>query len=292
MAEISVGSAVFMVVVLLVFAVFYEKGKKRFQEYLVPLDKKDFPLKDLMPVGFAVMAFLKYQYNTSFDRKNRKLLKELQDPEYVEFYMRVYWAKAATYAMVALGLGGMVSLAADDPVMGLVIGIGLSGILVYFTWQGLQNTVQERHVAIAMDMPELVNKIVILTGAGLNTQGALAMITREMHSERLLYQELAHVMKLIDAGEPVDAAFDYLGAKCNMPEMRRLISIILQNIYRSGSDMSVALKGIGEELWTARKATALRVTEEASTKMLFPMMLMLFAVILLVIAPAVQGMQF
>ena len=73
--------------------------------------------------------------------------------------------------------------------------------------------------------------------------------------------------------------------------MRRFVSVILLNIHRAGTDVSSALKSIGEELWNSRKAAAIRVAEEASTKMLFPMMLMLFAVIMLVIVPAVQGMQ-
>lgn len=291
MAEISTASGIVLFAVIALFAFLYERGKKKYQDYLAPLDKKEFPLRDFLPVGFATMDLSRYQYNTVLDRKNRKYLKELYDPEYVEFYLRVYWAQALTYSMLAVLLGAVVSLAMNDPVTGLVIAVGLGALLPWFALRDLESKVQKRHTAIAMDMPELVNKIVILTGAGLTLQGALAKIATEMHSEKILYKELAHTMAMIDSGESADAAFDYMSIKCNMAQMRRFVAIIIQNIHRGGSDVASALKGIGDELWTSRKATALRVAEEASTKMLFPMMLMLLAVVLLVIAPAVQSMQ-
>ncbi len=291
MEEISTSAVVILFAVVAAFGLLYEKGKKKYRDYLAPLDKKEFPMRDFLPVGFALMDLIRYQYNTAFDRKNRKFLKELYDPEYAEFYLRVYWAQACSYSMIAFLLGAMVNLAINDPAVGLVIGLGLGAILPFFTMKDLENRVQKRHTAIAMDMPELVNKIVILTGAGLNLQGALYKIATEMRSDRILYQELAHAMSIIDAGESADAAFDYMSIRCNMAEMRRFCAIIIQNIHRGGTDVSSALKGIGDELWAARKAMALRVAEEASTKMLFPMMLMLFAVILLVVAPAVSGMQ-
>ena len=75
-----------------------------------------------------------------------------------------------------------------------------------------------------------------------------------------------------------------------MREMRRFVSVILQNMHRGGSDVLTALREIGKELWSARKAAARRVAEETSTKLLFPMVLMLIAVIILAIAPAVMGM--
>lgn len=291
MEDISTVSVIIFIAALGLFALLYEKGKKKFASYLEPLSKEEFPLRDMLPVGFAAMDLSKYQYNTAFDRKNRKYLKELYDPEYVEFYLRVYWAQALTYSMLAILLGALIYVAANDPMVGALVAFGMGLILPWMTMRDLENKVQKRHTAIAMDMPELVNKIVILTGAGLTLQGALSKIANEMYSDRILYRELAHTMSMIDSGESADAAFDRLGTKCNMAEMRRFIAVIIQNIHRGGSDVSAALKSIGDELWSSRKALALRVAEEASTKMLFPMMLMLLAVVLLVVAPAVQSMQ-
>lgn len=291
MQEISVSAIMIMLVVLILFGFLYETGKKKYKEYLIPLTKQEFPLKELLVVGFSILDWMHYSYHTAWDRKNRKYLRELYDPAYTEFYLRVYWAQAMTYSMLALLLGAVVNLVLGDSVIGAAIGLGLGILLPYVAGKDLEKKVEKRHRSIAMDMPGLVNKIVILTGAGLTLQGALSKITKEMYSDSVLYQELNYAITMIDAGESADTAFYHMGIRCNMVEIRRFIAIITQNIHRGSSDVSIALKEIGEELWRTRKATALRIAEEASTKMLFPMMLMLFAVILLVIAPAIQSMQ-
>ena len=291
MEEISTVSLAVMVVLLAIFTLLYERGKKKYKDYIEPLDKEEFTLKEIMPVGFLIMDLFKYQYNTALDRQNRKYLKELYDPEFSEFYLHVYWAQAATYSVLAILLGAVLNLILNDPLVGVAVGLAMGVLLPYVSLVDLQKKVQERHLAIAIDMPELVNKIVILTGAGLTLQGALSKITKEMYSDRILYQELTKSMEMIEVGETADAAFDRMAMKCNTVEMRRFLSVILQNIHRGGTDVSSALKSIGEELWNSRKAAAVRVAEEASTKMLFPMMLMLLAVIMLVVVPAIQGMQ-
>ncbi len=45
------------------------------------------------------------------------------------------------------------------------------------------------------------------------------------------------------------------------------------------------------ECWLMRKNTAQRLGEEASTKLLLPMMLMLIAILLIVAAPAILALR-
>lgn len=70
-----------------------------------------------------------------------------------------------------------------------------------------------------------------------------------------------------------------------------MTSVLIQNMNRGGTDVLLALREIGKELWNERRATAKRVAEQAGTKLLFPMMLMLLAVILIVAAPAVMSLS-
>ena len=95
----------------------------------------------------------------------------------------------------------------------------------------------------------------------------------------------------MENGETVESAMDMLCTKCNMPEVRRMSSVLIQNMNRGGTDVLLALREIGKELWNERWATAKRVAEQAGTKLLFPMMLMLLAVILIVAAPAVMSLN-
>ena len=96
----------------------------------------------------------------------------------------------------------------------------------------------------------------------------------------------------MENGMNENAALDQVVHRCNMPEMRRLIAVIEQNLQRGGSEVTIAMQTIGDEMWSNRKAKAQQIAAEAETKILFPMMLMMFSVIIMTIVPAMLGMGF
>ena len=277
-------------ILLVLFALLNSGGKKKYGAMLQALDKKEYNLKDFMPAGFALMGMTRYDYSNNLDRTLRRQLAELYPAEYVEFYLRVIWAQAATAALLGLLLTTLFFGATQGTVMYLVLGLALTAALAWASFADVKKKVDKRHAQVAIDLPDLTNQIIILSGAGLTLRAALLKIAAEMPAETPLYEMLGRVAEKMDHGASDEEAMDLLTTQCNMPEMRRFVSVILQNMQRGGSDVLTALREIGKELWSARKAAAQRVAEETSTKLLFPMMFMLFAVILLVAAPAVMGM--
>lgn len=285
----EVIAAVPFVVVMVFFLLLYSSGKKKYAAFVDALDKNDYNMKDFMPAGFAFMELIKYNYATNLDRSFRRDLAELHDKEYVEFYLRVTWALAATGGLLGLVLATMLfAVMADFMYLGL--GLALAAVLAWAAFQDTSKKVAARHASISIDLPDLTNQIVILSGAGLTLRGALLKIAQEMPAETPLYQMLDKVAEKMEHGATDEEALDIMTTQCNMPEMRRFVSVILQNMHRGGTDVLAALNEIGRELWAARKAAANRIAEETTTKLLFPMMLMLIAVIILVVAPAVMGM--
>ena len=277
-------------VVMVVFALLYLKGKAKYAAFVSALDKETFGLRDFFPVGFMAMELSGYKYASNLDRTLRRQLAELYTAEYQEFYLRVIWAQAVTNALIGLLMGTLFFAAmGGDPLM-LVVGAALGGVLAWAAFSDVKNRVEKRHLLVAVDLPDLTNQIIILSGAGLTIRAALLKISAEMPASGPLYQALAKTTGSMEHGATDEEALDQLTVACNMPQVRRFVSVILQNMHRGGADVLVALQDIGKELWEARKAAARQIAEETSTKLLFPMMLMLIAVILLVAAPAVMGM--
>lgn len=278
-------------VVLVVFFLLYLKGKKKYAPYVKALDKKTYGLAELFPVGFAAMESIRYRYSSTLDRKLRRELTELYTAEYCEFYLRVVWAQAATCIVLGMLLGTLFYAAMNGDITFLFLGGALSAVLAWTSFHDVDEKVEKRHNQVAIELPELTNQILILSGAGLTLKGAISKIVQEMPGEGPLYQALGKTEEMLSLGATDEKAFDQLVSACNMPEVRRFVSVILQNLNRGGSDVLGALREIGKELWDARRAAAQRIAEETSTKLLFPMVLMLIAVILLVVAPAVMGMN-
>ena len=115
-------------------------------------------------------------------------------------------------------------------------------------------------------------------------------VSEEMSLPSPLYQLMGQAMHNIDNGMNENIALDKIVYRCNMPEMRRLIAVIEQNLQRGGSDVTIAMQAIGDEMWNNRKAKAQQIAAEAETKMLFPMMLMMLSVIVMTMVPAILGM--
>lgn len=278
-------------VVLVVFLLLHLQGKKRYAAMIQAMDKQEYGLRDIMGVGFMLMELSKYQYAGKLDRKARMQLRELYEPEFVEFYLRVQWGAGVTYGCLSLLLGTLAFAARDGDVMLLALFVVLAPVLVYMSFSSLESKVEKRHQQVAMDLPDFTNQLIILSGAGLTLRAAIIKVGREMPGDTPFYVALRKAVNKMENGATDEAALDVLVTQCNMPVVRRLTSILLQNMQRGGTDVLIALREIGAELWTNRKAAARQMAEEVSTKMLFPMMLMLIAVILLVAAPAVMSMN-
>lgn len=282
--------AVPALVLLVVFLLLHLKGKTRYAAMIQAMDKDEYGLRDIMGVGFMLMELSKYQYASKLDRKARMQLRELYEPEFVEFYLRTQWAASITYACLALFLGTLAFAGTGDMAI-LAFFIVLAPLLAYASFTSLERKIEKRHRQVAMDMPDFTNELVILSGAGLTLRAVIIKVGREIAGDSPLYTALRKAVNKMENGATDEAALDVLVTQCNMPVMRRLVSVLLQNMQRGGTDVLVALREIGAELWTNRKAAARQMAEEVSTKMLFPMMLMLIAVILLVAAPAVMSMN-
>ena len=276
--------------ILLVILFLHLRGAKKFSSYAKALDNKAFPLAGFSVMGFSLMELIRYRYGTSLDRRLRWQMTELYTEEFSEFYLRAVWAQAATALLLGLLIGTLIYAGTADPVW-LVLGAALAAALAWATFRDVDDKINKRHHQISIELPELTNQILILSGAGLTIRGAIIKIAHELPSDGPLYAALGKAVEKMELGATNEQAFDYLTATCNMPAVRRFVSVILQNLTRGGSDVSLALYEIGKELWDARRATAQRMAEETTTKLLFPMLFMLLSVILLVAAPAVMGMN-
>lgn len=287
-SNVTPFSMIYLLITFVVFLFLYLRGKQ-YKGYCEPLSKDDFMLKDVFGVGFAVLDIIKYQYGTAFDRKLRIKLRELYPIDYNDYYLRVYWAQSFTYLVIGFVFSGLL-LNALGPI-GIFMGIGLGGVLFYYSFKGLDERIEKRHLKISLDMPDFTNKIIILSGAGLTIRDALIKISKEMSISTPLYEALAECVSAIDTGANETQAFMRLTDKCNTPAMRRFSSVILQNIKYGGAEVIRALSDIADEQWNERKNASEKLAMEAETKLLYPMMLMLFAVIIVTITPAVLGMM-
>lgn len=157
----------------------------------------------------------------------------------------------------------------------------------------LQEKLQLRKRRLLLELPELVNQVLLLTNAGETIrQALLACVERQRDErERPLLSELRLAAGELKLNVSLAKALDEMQKRCRLQEVTMFVSTVLLHEKRGGDDLSVALRALSKELWEKRKALARTMGEEASSKLVFPMVLIFSAVLAVVASPAVMLMN-
>ena len=297
-------SGIVCAVCVILFVVFYSKSKGRYDDYMEYVDKEEYGLKDFIPIGLAMSEItfipdhLPMMLKTTLARHNnivyQKIL-ELRGPKDVEFYQYIhkgYRLAVAVLAAAIASLMGMIMVA-----QGSSDGLGLSGaalvILVavpFLVDSSLDGEIKKRRLSIQMEFPEFVNKLTLLVNAGMTISKAWEKIINENKREHILYDEMRYALAQIKAGKPEGVAYEEFARRCHVKEVTKFVSIIVMNLKRGGAEVVPVLREQGNECWEMRKNAAREMGEQASTKILMPMMIMFLGIVLIVATPAVLSM--
>ena len=87
-------------------------------------------------------------------------------------------------------------------------------------------------------------------------------------------------------GVPEKDCYESFGGRCGLQAYMKLGALLSQNLRRGTKGLADALRLEGIHAFEERKALARRRGEEAGTKLLLPMFLMLAVVLVIVIVPA------
>ena len=108
---------------------------------------------------------------------------------------------------------------------------------------------------------------------------------------REAYDEMVTTVHEIQEGAGELQAFENFGKRCGISAYRKLSSLIVQNIRRGAKGMQRLLEEEEREAFEQRKAIARKAGEEASTKLLLPMGMMLVIVLVILLVPAGLAIQ-
>ncbi|APB77009.1 MULTISPECIES: type II secretion system F family protein [Paenibacillus] len=197
------------------------------------------------------------------------------------------------YGYIMAAGGALISLMLGGDATGLVLGLGLGILVPIALIKDLHGKVQKRDQQILMELPELLSKMMLLVGAGETVQRALlhCVERKGADTEHPLYRELRQTVAEWESGYSFQQAFEHLSKRCGIQEMTVFTTTVLLNMRRGGSDFVMALRELSQTLWGKRTSISRTRGEQASSKLVFPMALILLTVIVLVGAPALMMMN-
>lgn len=145
-----------------------------------------------------------------------------------------------------------------------------------------------------LDYPEIVSKLLILCGAGMSIKQAWHRIAssyerkRDLGSvkERPAYEEILLTDREMSDGISERKALQGFGERIPLGSYHRFSRLLTESLQKGSKGIDGQLRREAEDAFESRKQLARKLGEEAGTKMLAPMMIMLVIVMAIIIMPA------
>ena len=237
------------------------------------------------------MQTIKYPYKTPYDFKLYNKLAELYGYKQAQYYLQVYWANKIGYLLLGiliLAFSGSNGRAGFNNAYFCLVVL----LAVFFAPDyEIKKKIAERNLLMRLDFPDFLNKLTLLLNAGMTITKAWEKIVFNNQKKTPFYEAVEIVLQDIQQGKSETQALEDFARRCRVPEITRFTAVVLQNLKKGNAELVPVLRLQANECWTMRKNAAKRLGEEASTKLLLPMMLMFIAILLIVATPAILALK-
>ncbi len=179
-----------------------------------------------------------------------------------------------------------------------LIGILLAAlILAHRQNQGNEDR-KKREKELSLDYSDMLSKFVVLTGAGLTVRNVWERIVRDYEEakrsgeqkERAVYEEMRQTSLQMQNGVSEQEAYRNFGRRCGLSSYLKFSSLLEQNCRSGTKNLREILQTEMNDALEERKNIARRLGEEAGTKLLLPLFLLLGIVMAVIMVPALMMM--
>lgn len=158
---------------------------------------------------------------------------------------------------------------------------------------------KKRLAKMMEDYPDIVKQLSLLLSAGMTTRQAWDRIATQYEykkrenliSQREVYESITRMSRCLKEGETERVAYQHFIEEIPVSCYRKLIRLLLANLEKGSTGIALALEQESQRAFEQKLLQVRKLGEEASTKMLLPLMLMLVMVMGIVVLPALMKFQ-
>ncbi len=141
--------------------------------------------------------------------------------------------------------------------------------------------------------PQIVNKMVLFLSAGMTIRGAFQKISEDYNAQKkylkvktAVYEEMLCTCQELRTGTSESIAYEAFGKRSGSQEYIRFCTLLGQNLKKGNSTLLSRLREESQKAIQEQMNHRMKIGEEATTKLLVPMIIMLSIVMVLVMLPA------
>jgi tight adherence protein C len=181
-------------------------------------------------------------------------------------------------------LGLSVSVAAGRPLGNiLLVTVALAALGFYLPTIFVALRQRQRHDEILYSLPDSLDLMVVCVEAGLGMGAALQRVAVEMRlASPRLSEELSLVNREMQTGISRTDALRNLAQRTGVDDVYSLVAMLIQT-DRLGTSVADALRTHADSMRTRRRQRAEQLARQASVKLAFPLVLLIFPALLVVL---------
>ena len=175
--------------------------------------------------------------------------------------------------------------------LGLLAGAGI----VAGEQEEKRRALKDRQRRLSRDYPEIVSALSLYVSAGITLRSAMTRIA-ESYAERRRqgsirdrpgYEVIGIIIRQMQEGVGEETAYGAMGRLAGHKDYSKLGLMLSQSIKHGSRQLSLLLEKEEQKAFEARKLTARILGEEASTRLLIPMVMLLGVVLVILVTPAI-----
>ena len=183
----------------------------------------------------------------------------------------------------------------EDYSLLLLMITAITAAAVYlFQDRDLHRQVLRRREQMKESYPAVLNKFILYLGAGMTIRGAFQKIAQDNHTRyggdaRPLYEEMQYACNRLQAGVSEGRTYELWAARTGLQDCARLSTMLTQNLKKGNAALLTRLREEGDRALQEDLNLRRKKGEEAGTRLLVPMIMMMAIVMVLVMVPAFHG---
>lgn len=143
----------------------------------------------------------------------------------------------------------------------------------------LEDRVKQRKEVMKLAYPDIVHGLTLYLVAGVTVRGAFQKLSEKC-------EPIRHACREMQAGVSEITAYEHFGKRAGPREYIRLSTLLCQNVKKGNATLLNRLEEEAMESAESRIQSGKRLGEEAGTKLLIPMVMLLGVVMIMIMIPA------
>lgn len=157
----------------------------------------------------------------------------------------------------------------------------------------LKKGIENRAFQMLNDYPQLVSQLVLYLGAGMTMRNIFEKLAQDYlrksknsGKKQYVYEEIVVAVRELSSGVSEATVYENFGIRCQSRQYTRLATLLSQNLRKGNSEMLKILQEESQKAFEEKMDRVRKLGEEAGTKLLLPMIMMLVIVMVIIMIPA------